>query len=173
MERFASRWTAPHEEVVCVIDPALVEEFLGHRRHAVIGASDDPKNFGRNVYVELRGHGHEPVAVHPRATTVAGDPCYPSVAEVPGELDGAIVMVPKDMAADVVRDCLAHGVPRIWLFKGAGSGAVSHDAVRLCEDAGVPVVAGACPLMFLEPVAWFHRVHRGLRHLNGSLARAS
>ena len=28
-------------------------------------------------------------------------------------------------------------------------------------------------LMFLEPVAWFHKFHRTLRHLNGSLSKAA
>jgi hypothetical protein len=36
-----------------------------------------------------------------------------------------------------------------------------------------PGVVEACPLMFLEPVGWFHRVHRSLRHANKSLAKAS
>jgi hypothetical protein len=50
---------------------------------------------------------------------------------------------------------------------------MSEEAVHLCRDHRVSVVAGACPLMFLEPVGWFHRLHRAARRLNGSLARAS
>jgi uncharacterized protein len=156
--------------VVAVIDQQMVDEFLSHERLAVIGASDDPRNFGRTVYTELRDHGYCPVAVHPTAATVAGDPCYRDVASVPGEVEGAIVMVGRGAAAGVVRACIDHGIPRIWLFKGAGGGAVSAEAVELCAAAEVPVIAGACPLMFLEPVAWFHRAHRGLRRLNRSLS---
>lgn len=70
-----------------------------------------------------------------------------------GALDGGVVMVPKDGAADVVRDAINRGVGRVWLFKGAGgASAVSDEAVALCDEHGVAVVAGACPLMFLEPV---------------------
>ena len=58
----------------------------------------------------------------------------------------------------------------MWLFKGIGGpGALSDEVVRLCEDNGIDVVAGACPLMFLEPVGWFHRLHRSARRHNGSL----
>ena len=157
-----------------MIDQRLVDEFLEHRRWAVIGASDDERNFGRTIYTELRDHGYRPVAVHPSATTVAGDPCYPDITMVPSELDGAILMVGAADAATVVRACLERDVPRIWLFKGIGSkGAVSTEAVALCEEAGVPVVAGACPLMFLEPVAWFHRVHRSVRHMHKGLSKAA
>jgi predicted CoA-binding protein len=79
-------------------------------------------------------------------------------------------MVPAPEAVAVVSDCLAAHVHHIWLFKGIGApGAVSDEAVQLCRDAGVNVVEGACPLMFLEPVGVGHRIHRGVRRLNGSL----
>ena len=41
--------------------------------------------------------------------------------------------------------------------------------MALCHEAGVDVVEGACPMMFLEPVGWFHRLHRSMRHVNHSL----
>lgn len=155
-----------------MLDPALAQEFLAHRRYAVVGASDDSNSFGRTICKELRAHGYEAVAVNPHASTVLDEPCYPDLASVPGELDGAIVMVHHERSADVVRACAAAGVPRVWLFKGVGgAGAVSDEAVALCQAHGIPVVAGACPLMFLEPVGLVHKIHRGLRHLNGSLAR--
>lgn len=157
-----------------MIDARTAQEFLSHERVAVIGASDEKSNFGATIYRELRDHGYAVTAVNPSASSVAGDPCYPDLASLPTPVDGAIVMVGKDRAVGVVQDCIAQGVPRVWLFRGiGGGGAVSDDAVRLCEEHGVPVVAGACPLMFLEPVGWFHKVHRGVRHLNGSLSRVA
>ena len=150
-----------------------VQSFLEGKRFAVVGASDDPKNFARTIYAELKSHGYEPVAVNRNSEVVDGDCCYPSLNDVPGDLDGVIVMVNKDAAADVVRDCVARDVKRVWLFKGAGAGAVSDEAIALCDANGLDVIAGACPLMFLEPVGWFHRLHRGIRHMSGSLSKAS
>jgi uncharacterized protein len=161
-------------EVVPVIDTAAVNEFLSGRRLAVIGASDDERNFGKTVYRSLRDHGYEVVAVNPTADAVAGERCYPDLGSVPGPLDGAIVMVNRALATEVVRACAEKGVRRVWLFKGLGGpGAVSQEAVQLCLDNGIDVVAGACPLMFLEPVGWFHRAHRGMRRLNRSLVKVS
>lgn len=155
-----------------MLDPALAQEFLDQRRFAVVGASDEPSSFGRTVCKELRARGYEAIAVNPNASTVLDAPCYPDIAAVPGGLDGAIVMVHHERSADVVRACVTAGVPRVWLFKGVGgAGAVSDEAVALCRAHRIPVVAGACPLMFLEPVGMVHKIHRGLRHLNGSLAR--
>ena len=161
-------------EVVSVISPEAVAEFLSHTRVAVVGASDAPNSFGGTVYEELRNRGYEVTAVNPNATTVRGDPAVAELASVPGGFDGVIVMVNPDVAVDVVRQCAELGVPRVWLFKGiGGTGAVSGEAVELCRQHGINVIEGACPLMFLEPVGWFHRLHRSTRRINGSLARSA
>ena len=156
-----------------VVDPEVVADFLAQRRIAVVGASDEASNFGRTIYGELRDHGYEVIAVHPTRASVMGEAAYPSLAEVPGAIDGVVVMVPRDAAVTVVREALDRGVPRIWLFKGVGAGAVSDEAIELARAGGANVVPGACPLMFLTPVAAIHRIHRGARHLNGSLARSA
>jgi predicted CoA-binding protein len=79
---------------------------------------------------------------------------------VPDPVDGVLVMVPARIAADVVRDAISRGIPRVWLHRGIGAGSVSREAVALCKQAGIAVVDGACPLMFLEPVKSIHRFHR-------------
>jgi predicted CoA-binding protein len=157
-----------------MIETNMAREFLAAGRIALVGASDNPRSFGNTVYRALRDHDIDVVAVNEHGGEVAGEPCYVDVARVPGTIDCAIVMVPGTRAADVVAACLDRGVARIWLFRGLGSpGAVSAAAVELCRQRGVPVIAGACPLMFLEPAGWFHRLHRTARHLNRSLDRAS
>jgi predicted CoA-binding protein len=157
-----------------MITTSSVAEFLAGQRIAVIGASDDKANFGATIYRALREYGYDVVAVNPNAEAVAGDRCYADLGSVPAPIDGAIVMVNQALAVDVVRACAEHHVHRVWLFKGLGGpGALSDEAVQLCRDNSIDVVAGACPLMFLEPVGWFHKVHRSVRHLNGSLSKAS
>jgi len=147
-----------------------VDRFLAQPRITVVGASDAKDNFGGAIYRALKAHGHDVVAVNPMAQIVDGDPCYPDLASVPGTLGGVLVMVRAAEAVGVVRECLASQVRDIWLFKGfGGPGAVSDEAIQLCREAGVNAVEGACPLMFLEPVGVAHRIHRGLRRLNGSL----
>ena len=155
-----------------MIDPVAAREFLSHKRIVVAGASNEPKNFGGTIYKELKGRGYEVVAVNPKAGTVDGDPCYADLASVPGDVEGVIVMVPKDRSAEVVRACTARGVERVWLFQGIGGpGSVSDEAVQVCRENGITVVAGACPMMFLEPAGWFHRAHRTVRRMKGAIGK--
>jgi predicted CoA-binding protein len=157
-----------------MIEEKDVADFLSHHRYAVVGASDDAKNFGRTICQEMSSRGYDVVAVHPRATAVDGVAAYVDLDSVPGDLDGVIVMVSAERSADVVRACAQRGVERVWLFQGAGGGgSVSPEAVELCRQHGIQVIAGACPMMFLEPVGWFHRVHRAARRMNHSLVAAS
>ena len=156
------------------VDPSTVNDFLAQHRLAVVGASEDSRNFGNTILHELKAHGYDTVAVNPNVNTIEGETCYPNLASVPGDIDGVVIVVKATSAPDVIRDCVARGINRVWLFRGLGGpGALSDEAVQLCQDNHIEVVAGACPLMFLEPVGWFHRAHRGMRRLNGSLAKAS
>jgi len=147
-----------------------VNEFLAQRHIAVVGVSDVKGSFAKTVYRELRTHGYDVVPVNPQATSVDGDRCFPDLLAVPGTVDGAIVMVNRDVAASVVRDCVARGIRRVWLFKGIGGpGAVSDEAVEIARENGMTLVDGACPLMFLDTPAWIHRVHRFVRRRKGAL----
>ncbi len=139
---------------------AAIDEFLACDRVAMVGVSRKAQAFPNAVYRHLREGGRTMIPVHPAAETIAGDDCAPSVADLPDDIEGVLVMVNADAAVDVVQACIDRGVPRVWLHRGSGPGAMSDEAVRRCRDAGVRVVDGACPMMFAEPVGLIHRLHR-------------
>jgi uncharacterized protein len=68
-----------------------------------------------------------------------------------------------------VRDCVAAGVQRIWLHRSFGTGSVSDEAVALAEREGLRVIAGACPMMFLQPVDLPHRCMKWVLGATGKL----
>lgn len=153
------------------VTSSQVDSFLALRRIAVVGASDGHDSFGRTIVHELHRHGHEVVPVNPHVEQVDGLECRPSLAEVPGGVDGVVVAVPATAAVGVVQECIDLGIEHVWLFKGIGGpGALSDEAVALCEAHGIDVIPGACPLMFLEPVGVVHRLHRAYLHHHGEIA---
>lgn len=146
----------------------LIQEFLDQPRIAVVGVSRNEKDFANSVFRRLRDDVRDrtvvPVNANADGAELEGTPSYRSLADLPEPVDGVIVMVPAAAAADVVRDAEAAGVPRVWLHRGVGSGAVSDEAVAVARDAGIDLVDGACPLMFDEPVHGIHRMHRFFVH---------
>ncbi|MBI4933726.1 MAG: CoA-binding protein [Actinobacteria bacterium] len=152
------------------VDTALAQRFLAEHRIVMIGATDDPKKFGSTIFRALVEHGHEVVPVNPRHQQVDGVVCVPDLQSVQGEVTAALVMLTGPAALQAVRDCVHRPVDMVWLFRGAGSpGALSSEAVSLCEANGVQVVAGACPLMFLSPVTGAHHAHLAVRRFAGAL----
>lgn len=143
-------------------DRASIEEFLAQRHLAFVGVSRDEKQFANAVYRRMRQGGRVlyPVNAMAAHAPIEGDASYLTLGAVPDPVDGVVVMVPAEKAADVVRQAIARGIPRVWLHRGVGRGSVTEEAVRLCRDAGVEVVDGACPLMFEEPVRGVHALHR-------------
>lgn len=145
--------------------PPEVSRFLSARRIALVGASTDPKHFSRAVLDGFRNAGYEVVPVHPRAAEIAGLPAYPNLLDIDGPIDAAMVLVAADRAAGVVEDAAAGGVSKVWLHRAAGAGAVSPEAVGKARAAGIDLVEGGCPLMYLPNAGFIHRVHRFFHEL--------
>lgn len=144
-----------------------VEEFLAQKTIAAVGVSRDEKAFSGMAYKELKGKGMRVLPVNPNAATIGGDACYPSLAALPEKVGGVLVFTSPAQSEKVVRDAVAQGIPRVWLQQGT----VSDAAVKVCEEQKLATVSGKCILMFAEPVASFHSVHRWFAKLFGQVPR--
>ncbi|NKE45624.1 acetate--CoA ligase family protein [Roseomonas frigidaquae] len=96
------------------------QALLRPRSVAVVGASADAtKTGGRPVGYLLR-HGFSGAVwpVNPRATEIAGLPCYKDVASLPGAPDVGIVLVGPERAEAAVRDLAAKGCQAAIVLAG-------------------------------------------------------
>ncbi|MCP5150319.1 MAG: acetate--CoA ligase family protein [Chromatiales bacterium] len=91
---------------------ALADALLRPRAVALVGASGDPrKNTGRpQRYLARHGYAGRVLPVNPGRDEVQGLVAYPSVAALPGPVDHALVMVPRDQVEGVVRECAEVGI---------------------------------------------------------------
>jgi len=96
-------------------------------------------------------------ATNPSTEEVEGDPCYPDLASVPGDLDGVVIATAPSATDEVVRACAERGVKRVWMHRSFGQGSVSDGAVAWAREHGMDVIEGGCPMMFCEPVDVGHR----------------
>jgi acyl-CoA synthetase (NDP forming)/RimJ/RimL family protein N-acetyltransferase len=93
-------------------ESASIHRFFNPRSVAVIGASRRQDTIGqalvRNLVTgDFTGRVY---AVNPSSDAVSGLPAYQSVADIPGDVDVAIVAVPAEFVTDVVLDCASKGV---------------------------------------------------------------
>jgi len=141
-----------------------VEQFLGQSHLGLVGASRSGKKFGNTVLRELTKRGYRVSVVHPQATEIDGVRCVASVAELPDDVGGLVIVVPPEQAEKVVAEAAAAGVRNVWMQQGSES----PRAVELCREHGINEVHGECILMFAQPNG-IHRLHRWVWDLFGKL----
>lgn len=166
---------------MATIEP-LVEDFLAQERIAVAGVSETQERPANAIYRKLRDAGYRVYAVSPKLETFDRESCYPDLLSLPEPVDGAVMVTSPDVTEALVQQCVEAGVPRVWmhcmfgstppgLFRGpaAKTTSVSDAAVQVCEEHGIQVIPGGCPMMFCEPVDGGHKCIRGMLRLFGGL----
>jgi len=147
-----------------------IHDFLAQKRIAMVGVSRSPRDFSVMLFKELVSRGYEVVPVNPRVPEVEGRHCFARVQDIEPAVDGVLLMTSPGVTEVVVNDCAAAGIKRVWMYRAAGSGAVSDQAVAFCRERGIAVVPGECPYMFL-PHPGLHGVHGFIRKIAGSYPR--
>ncbi|MDF1555540.1 MAG: CoA-binding protein [Deferrisomatales bacterium] len=126
-------------------DPRIAR-FLSARAFGVVGASADRAKYGNKVLRCYLQHGRRAIPVNPRAASVEGVACVPSVADLPEEVTSLSIITPPAISERVVTAALARGIRNLWLQPGAESPA----AVAACEAARDNCIAdGSCLLVVL------------------------
>jgi uncharacterized protein len=136
-----------------------IQDFLGLKRLAMVGVSRNPKDFTWTLFRELRKRGYDVTPVSPHLGEVDGVASVASVRDISPPVEGALLMTNASVTGQVVRECATAGISRVWMYRAAGKGAVSQEALAFCEAHGISAVAGECPFMFLPQTAWPHRFH--------------
>lgn len=131
-----------------------IEEFLAHRRLAVVGVSRSPKDFTRLVFREFRARGYEAVPVNPNAVDVEGERCYARVGEIDPPVEAALLLTPPAACGAALVECAAAGIRHVWMYRPAGT-----NSSAFCRENGMSLIAGRCPLMFLPNAGGVHRFH--------------
>lgn len=148
-----------------------IHDFLELKRFAIVGVSRQPQDFSRMLFREFLDRGFDAVPVNPDASEIEGHPCFARLQEVQPPVEGALFMTAPAVTGTLVQDCPGAGVKRVWMFRGAGQGAASKEAIQFCESQGISVIPGECPFMFLPGGAWYHRFHGMVRKITRSYPR--
>lgn len=129
-----------------------VARLLAPRSVAVIGASRTPSTIGHQVFRNLLAGGFDgPVyPVNPSAPFVASVKAYPTVLDVPGEVDLAVVALPAAAVAGVVRQCAEKGVVGLVVLSagfgelGAAGVTAQRELRELVRRSGMRMVGPNC-----------------------------
>ena len=103
---------------------------------AVIGASNKPGRWGYDMmmsilkYSQFRGKVYP---VHPQEGIICGLKAYPSITDVPGPVDLAVIVVNADQAMSVFAQCVEKKVGGAVIIT-AGFAEIGHEGAKLQEE---------------------------------------
>lgn len=109
---------------------------------AVVGFSPQPDRPSHRVALGLRLAGYRIIPVRPGLAAGLGEVAYPSLRDLPEVPDLVDVFRAPDAVDEIVDDCIALGVKRLWLQDGV----VSEAAALRAQAAGIEVVMDRCVL---------------------------
>lgn len=121
------------------------------RSVAVIGASEGmsspgvPK-MGTAALENLVAHGFagDIYPVNPKGGTIQGREAYTRVADIPGEIDLALIVLPASLCAQALRECGGKGVKAAIIFASgfseAGNDALENELSAVARQYGIRFV---------------------------------
>ncbi|MGE3621628.1 MAG: acetate--CoA ligase family protein [Acidimicrobiia bacterium] len=129
---------------------ASIARLLAPRSVAVVGASRSPGTVGHQVLRNLLAGGFAgPVyPVNPSAAHVASVVAYPTVLDVPGPVDLAVVAVPAAAVPEVLGQCARAGVAGVVVlsagFGETGAARAEAELRALVRSHGMRLVGPNC-----------------------------
>ena len=133
------------------MNPSL-DAVLKPRSVAVIGASRERGSISGEVFHNLMSQGFPgPVfPVNRSARVVQSVAAYKSIVDVPGNVDLAVIAVPRDHVLAAARDCAAKGVRGLVVLTagfaetGPAGKAVQDELKEIVRSAGMRMVGPNC-----------------------------
>ena len=120
-----------------------VQQMLSLRKWAVLGVSSNLNKFGYRIFSLLKRYGYEVYAVNPKETVIDGEPCYPSLRDLPVLPEVVDFVVPPAIAMEALSDCASLGIRNVWLQPGVNTPEVIDKARTL----GLTVIFDRCALV--------------------------
>jgi len=113
---------------------------------AIVGASSDPTKIGYTVVNNIIKGGYlgKIYPVNPKASEILGHKTYPSLQDIPGPVDAAVITVPAKLVLSVVDDAGKKGVKGLIIissgFGEVGNKDLEAELVLKAKEYGIRIL---------------------------------
>jgi acetyl coenzyme A synthetase (ADP forming)-like protein len=127
-----------------------MEYILSPRSIAVVGASNRPGSLGLAVFRNLLAGGYQGILypTNPKARSVHGVKAYPSLKDIPDEVDMAVLIIPPEHVEGIIEEAAGKGIKGCIVIT-AGFKEIGGHGVEL--EKSVRAVARAHGIRLLGP----------------------
>ena len=135
-------------------DPLTIQRvLLSASTVAIVGLSGNELRASNFVGYYLKRHGYRVLPVNPRETDVLGEPSFPSLSDVPVQVDIVDVFRAPDALPEIAREAVAIHAGALWCQFGV----INEGAAQIAEDGGVTVIMDRC--LKVEHARYVGRMH--------------
>jgi Acyl-CoA synthetase (NDP forming) len=144
--------TDPSHDVLRAVQRPALEVFFAPKSVAVIGATETPGSVGRTLLTNLIASpfGGVVYPVNLKRPSVLGIKAYPTLADIPDQVDLAVIATPAPTVPGIIRDCRAEGIKGAIVisagFKEAGpEGAeLERQVLEEARAGGMRIIGPNC-----------------------------
>jgi acetyltransferase len=130
----------------------MLDAFFSPDSVAVIGASSTPGKMGYILMDNITRYGYEGEVypINPKGGEILGKQAYPSILDVPGEVDLAVIVIPAQYIPDVVDQCGEKGVKALLVISagfreiGPEGARRERDVIARAQKYGMRVLGPNC-----------------------------
>jgi len=132
----------------------MLETFFNPKSVAVIGASTNPEKLGYAVVKNLLDGGYAKrgrvYPINPTAAEILGFKVFPTVLEVPGPIDLAVIVIPYPHVPEALRLCGQKGIPSAIVisagFREAGKEGLERELelIEICHEYNLRLIGPNC-----------------------------
>ncbi len=129
---------------------APLDVFFHPASVAVIGATETPRSVGRVLVENLirQPFGGTVYPVNPKRPSILGIKAYPSISDLPGPIDLAVVVTPAPTVPGIIRDCAKAGVKGAIIisagFKETGAAGLALEKEILEAKGAMRIIGPNC-----------------------------
>jgi predicted CoA-binding protein len=110
---------------------------------AVVGFSRRPNRAGYYVPAYLQAQGYRIIPVNPYLDHALGEPAYPDLAAIDGDVDLVLIFQRSENVPPFVDQAIDIGAKSVWMQAGI----VNETAAAKAREAGLDVVQNACMMV--------------------------
>ena len=109
---------------------------------AVVGLSNKPLRPSHGVSLYMQQQGYRIIPVNPNIQRVLGEKAYPSLKDVPENIDVVNIFRRPEFVPEVVEQAIALKIPAVWMQEEV----IHEPAAEKARQAGIFVVMDRCIL---------------------------
>jgi acyl-CoA synthetase (NDP forming) len=142
--RFSLSFLSGKIELYSQIGKTEMKKFFEPETVALIGASSNKLHPGYQLFLNMKTcFGDRFYPVNPKVAELDGNICYPSILEVPAEIDVAVIFIPAKAVPEALEQCAVKGIDRVIIESGGfaetgSAGQAIHErCLEIAQKAGI------------------------------------